>query len=231
MTVGNTDLAMDLLSTLVVAAVALMLAAAVLSWSLHRRAVFHSGVTQRGWQLSKDGETTTVVPATGDWTITKTHSSAAQMSPPSSRVVTTVWTAPTPAVHTAALIAGPAPRPEPRQLAAELLGSATAAMTHWLGIDRVSGGLPLRAVPSVDERLLVFATEGYGSPGALTEVADAVSAWCEVYPAEREHPVVSINDAGVCVRVRTDVLRSTEQLDAFVDLGMRCRLALVRSRA
>jgi len=90
---------------------------------------------------------------------------------------------------------------------------------------------PLRAVPSVDERLLVFATDGYGCAGALTDVADAVSAWCEVYPAEREQPVVSINDAGIGVRVRIDVLRSIEQLEAFVDLGIRCRGAIGRSRA
>lgn len=222
---------MNLLSTLVVAAVALLVAGAVLWWSLRRRAAFRSALTQRGWQLSRHGDTTTIVPDTGDWTVTMTRSYAAQMSPPSSHVVTTVWSAPTPAVQAAALIAGPAPPPELRGLAAELLGSATAAMTRWLGIDQVSGGWPLRAVPSADERLLVFATEGYGAPGTLTEVAHAVSAWCEVYPDEREQPVVSINHAGTGVRVRVDVLRSVEQLDAFVELGMRCRVAIGRSRA
>lgn len=228
MPVGNTDFAMDLPSIVVVAGT-VMIAAVVLLWSLRRRAAFRSALVQRGWQLSRHGEAKTVVPATDDWTVTMTRSYAAQMSPPSSRVVTTVWSAPTPAVQAAALIAGPAPRPDLRDLAAELLGSATAAMTHWLGIDRVSGGRPLREVPS-DERLLVFATEGYGPAGALTDVADAVSAWCEAYPAEREQPVVSINDAGIAVRVRTDVLRSVEQLDAFVNLGMQCRGAIGRSR-
>ncbi|GJF11761.1 hypothetical protein NGTWS0302_12040 [Mycolicibacterium cyprinidarum] len=231
MSVGNTDVAMELLNTAVVVGVTLLIAAAVLTWSLRRRAAFRSTLTQRGWQLSKHDEATTVIPATGDWTVTMTHSYAAQMSPPSTHVVTTVWSAPTPATPAAALIAGLAPRPELRELAAELLGSATPAMTHLLGIDQVSDGRPLRAVPSVDERLLVFATEGYGSPGALTDIADAVSAWCEAYPSEREQPVVSINDAGVAVRVRTDVLRSVEQLDAFVDLGKRCRSALGRSQA
>ena len=222
---------MDLFSTLTVAAVALMLAAAVVLWSQRRRAALRSELAKRGWHHSRHGDTTTVVPATGDWTVTMIRSYAAQMSPPSSRVVTTVWSAPTPAVQGAALIAGPAPPPELRDLAADLLGSATATMTRWLGVDRVTGGMPLHSVASVDNRLLAFATEGYGSPGALTGVADAFSTWCQAYPAEREQPVVSINDAGVCVRVRTDVLRSVEQLDAFVDLGMQCRVAIERSRA
>ena len=228
MPVGNTESAMNLFSTLLVAGT-LILAAALLLWSLRKRAAFRSGLTQRGWQLVRRGQTSTVVPAAGDWKITMTRSYAAQMTPPSTHVVTTVWTAPTPAVQAAALIVGPAPRAELRELATELLGAAPAAVTRWLGIDRVSRGLPLRAVPSVDPRLLAFATENYASPGALTDIADAVSAWCEVFTAEREHPVVSINDAGVCVRVRTDVLGSFDQLDAFVLLGNRCRVALGRS--
>ncbi|MGB0961275.1 MAG: hypothetical protein ACPGVY_01100 [Mycobacterium sp.] len=221
---------MDLLSTIIVVTATVLLAAALLWWTLRRRARFRAAVEHRGWQLSRSGQTTTVVPATGDWTVTLTRSYAVQMSPPGSRVITTVWRAPTPAVQAAALIAGPAPDPELRDLAAELLGSATAVMTRWLGIDRVSGGRPLSSVPS-DARLLVFATEGYGSVGALTDVAEAISAWCEVYPAEREQPVMSINDAGIGVRVRTDVLRSVEQLDAFVDLGLRCGGAIGGSRA
>ncbi|MGD9618376.1 MAG: hypothetical protein AB7G47_11455 [Mycolicibacterium sp.] len=222
---------MDLLITVAVVAVALGFAALLLSWSLRRRAAFRSALEQRGWQLSRHGETTTVVPAAGDWTVTMTRSYAAQMSPPSTRIVTTVWTASTPAAPGAALVAGPAPPAQLRGLAADLVGSATAAMTGWLGLDRVTGGLPLRAVPSADDRLLVFATQGYGPPGALTGLADAVSAWCEKHPAEREHPVVSINEAGICVRVRVDALRSVEQLEAFVDLGMRCRADIDRSRS
>ncbi|MCH9766272.1 MAG: hypothetical protein K0U70_00585 [Actinomycetia bacterium] len=234
----NTELAMDLLSAIVVVPAPVtatvtataLLAAALLWWSLRRRAMFRSALAQRGWQLSRTGQKTTVVPATGDWTVTLTRSYAVQMSPPGSRVITTVWRAPTPAVQEAALIAGPAPDPELRDLAAELLGSATAVMTRWLGIDRVSGGRPLSSV-SCDERLLVFATGSYGPVGPLTDVAEAISAWCEVYPAEREQPVMSINHAGIGVRVRTDMLRSVEQLDAFVDLGMRCRGAIGASRA
>ncbi len=236
--VRNTELAMDLLSAIVVVPATVtaivtataLLAAALLWWSLRRRAMFRSALAQRGWQLSRTGQKTTVVPATGDWSVTLTRSYAVQMSPPGSRVITTVWRAPTPAVQEAALIAGPAPDPELRDLAAELLGSATAVMTRWLGIDRVSGGRPLSSV-SCDERLLVFATGSYGPVGPLTDVAEAISAWCEVYPAEREQPVMSINHAGIGVRVRTDMLRSVEQLDAFVDLGMRCRGAIGASRA
>ena len=85
-------------------------------------------------------------------------------------------------------------------------------------------------MPSADDRLLVFATDGYGPVGALSEVADAVGAWCATHPAEREQPVVSINGAGVCVRVRTDVLRSVEHLTSFVELGTRCRDSIGRSR-
>ena len=74
MSVGNTDVAMELLSTAVVVGIALLIAAAVLTWSLRRRAAFRSTMTQRGWQLSKHDEATTVIPATGDWTATMTHS-------------------------------------------------------------------------------------------------------------------------------------------------------------
>lgn len=220
---------MNLLSTVAVIAVALVLAAAVLYWSLRRRAAFRSALEQRGWHLSRHGDATTVAPVAGDWTVTMSRSYAAQMSPPSTRIVTTVWTASTPAAPGAALIAGPAPPPQLRALAAELVGSSTPAMANWLGIDRLSGGLPLHAVPSADQRLLVFATRGYSPPGRLTDVADAISAWCEDHPSEREQPVVSINDAGVRVRVRTDLLRSVDALEAFVDLGIRCRAALGRS--
>lgn len=222
---------MDLIGPLLVVVLTLVFAAAVAAWSLRRRAAFRSALAQRGWQRFKHGETTTVVPANDDWKVVVARSFAAQMSPPSSHVVTSVWSAPTPAVHAAALVAGPAPDPELRDLAASLLGSATPAMTHLLGIDRVADGRPLRPVPSTDQRLLVFATDGYGPAGALTDVADAVSAWCAVHRAEREQPVVSVGDEGVRIRVRTDVGRSVEQLDAFVDLGMRCRDAVGRSLA
>lgn len=222
---------MDLFSSLAVALAALLLAAAVLWWSLRRRAALRSALEARGWQLQRDGQSAIVVPIIGDWTMTMTRSYAAQMSPPSSRIVTSVWAASTPAVHDAALIAGPAPPAALRALAADLIGSASPTMTSWLGIDRVTAGLPLQAVDSADERLLVFATPGYGSPGTLAGVADAVSAWCRVHTDEREQPAVSINDAGVSVRVRTDVLKTVELLDDFVALGTRCRAAIGSSQA
>ncbi len=221
---------MDLLSNLLVIAVALIVAAAVAAWWLRRRAAFASALAQRGWRRYERGEITTVVPTDDDWTVTMDRSFAAQMSPPSSHVVTSVWSAPTPAVKAAALVAGPAPDPEVRGLAAGLLESATPAMTHLLGIDRVADGRRLRAIPSADQRLLAFATEGYGPAGSLTDLAEAVSAWCAVHRAEREQPVVSIDDNGVRVRVRTDVLRTVEQLEAFIDLGTRCRDAIGRPR-
>jgi hypothetical protein len=221
---------MDLLSNVVVVAGTLVFAAAVAAWWLRRRAAFRAALAQRGWHRIERGEIATVVPTDDDWTVTMTRSFAAQMSPPSSHVVTSVWSAPTPAVKAAALVAGPAPAPGLRELAAGLLESATPAMTQLLGIERVADGRPLRAVPSADPRLLVFATDGYGPAGSLTDLADAVSAWCTVHRAEREQPVVSIDDNGVHVRVRTGVLRTVEQLEAFVDLGTRCRDAIGRPR-
>ncbi len=133
---------MDLLSNLLVAAVALAVAAAVWGWLLRRRAAFRAALAHRGWQRTRRGEKTTVAPATGDWSVTVSRSFAAQMSPPSSHVVTSVWSAPTPVVHDAARVAGAAPEPQLRDLAVELLGSATPAMTRLLGIDQVSEGTP-----------------------------------------------------------------------------------------
>ncbi len=222
---------MTLLSSFLVVAVALISAAAVVAWWLRRRAALRSAPTQRGWRCFRDGETTTLVPDDGDWTVTMTRSYAAQMSPPSSHLVTSVWSAPSPNAQAATLVAGPAPDDQMRDLAVSLLSSATPAMTRLLGIDQVADGRPLRAVSATDPRLLVFATDGYGPAGALTDLAEAVSAWCSVHRTEREQPVVSIDDSGVRIRVRTDVLRSVQQLDAFVALGLRCRDAIGRPGA
>jgi hypothetical protein len=204
------------------------LAAAALAWWMRRQAQFRSALAHRGWEPARSGDQTTVVPATGDWTVTRSRSFAAQMSPPSSHVVVSTWTSPIPTAQ-GAIVAGPAPPAELRDLTAALLGSVTPAMTHWLGIDRVGGGRPLSPVPGIDDRLLAFATAGYHPGGSLAGVADAVSAWCSRYGSEREQPAVSIDDAGVCVRIRADVLRSADQIDAFVELGLRCRGALGRS--
>ena len=166
---------MDLPIALAILA-ALVLLATLASWWLRRRTLFRSALAHRGWQTVRSGDETTVVPAGGDWTITMSRSFAAQMSPPSTRVVVSTWTSPSPRVEGAAMIAGPAPAPELRALTVELLGSATPAMTRWLGIDRVSGGRALAPLSGVDDRLLAFATAGYRPPGRLKGVADAIAA-------------------------------------------------------
>ena len=217
---------MDVLSNLVVAAIAVVFATGVLVWWLRRRAAFRSGLARRGWLWSQDGASTTVAPARGDWAVTMSRSFAAQMSPPSSHVVVSTWTSAVPRAAAGTLVIGPAPPPQLRGLAAEPVGSATPTMAHRLGIDRVTGGRPLSAVAQVDDRLLVFATGDYGPIGSLTAVADAISDWCASYRGEREQPVVTVDESGVRVRVRTDVLRRVEQLDEFVALGTRCRDAL-----
>ena len=194
------DLHNALAITLSVATLALAAASAL--WWRRRRAAFGSALAIRGWQLSRSGDETTVAPTGGDWTITMTRSYAAQMSPPSTHVVVSTWTSPVPRAPGAALVAGPAPAPELRDLTVALLGSATPTMTRWLGIDRVSGGRPLSAVAGVDDRLLAFATAGYHPGCSLAGVADAVSAWCSRYGSEREQPAVSIDDTGVRVPQR-----------------------------
>ncbi|BBX17902.1 hypothetical protein CRI77_16385 [Mycolicibacterium duvalii] len=220
---------MDLSTTLVVIAAALLLAATALTWWLRRRAAFQSALQQRGWRLRTDGDDTVVVPATGDWTLTMRRSYVGQMSPPGKHLVTSVWTCPMPATLGPVLVAGPAPPPELRELAAGLVGSVSPTVTRWLGIDRVSDGRPLRPVPAMDDRLLVFATDGIGPIGTLRAVADAIGDWCSVYETEREQPVLLLDRSGMSVRVRTDVLTSVDVADAFVTLGLRCRGALGRS--
>ena len=219
---------MDPIIVLILVAV-LTLAAAAIGWWMRRQARFRSALAHRGWELTRSGDQTTVIPATGDWTVTMSRSYAAQMSPPSTHVVVSTWTSPIPTAPGAAMVAGPAPPAQLRDLTAALLGSMTPAMNHWLGIDRVGGGRPLSAVAGVDDRLLAFATAGYHPGGSLAGVADAVSAWCSRYGSEREQPAVSIDDTGVRVRIRADVLRSADQIDAFVELGLRCRDGLSRS--
>lgn len=221
---------MELLGTLVVAAVALGVAAAVMLWWLRRRAAFDSTLAQRGWQLSRSGDATVVSSALG-WTITVNRSFAAQMSPPSSHIVVSTWTSPTPRARAGTLVIGPAPPPQLLDLAADLIGSAGPGMTRWLGIDNVTDGHPLGLVSHVDNRLLVLATENYEQTGPLTTVADAVSAWCDAYHGEREQPVLTVDDAGICLRVRIDVMGSLEKIDAFVALGTRCRDAIARPSA
>lgn len=220
---------MNASTTLVVVAVALLVSVTALTWWLRRRASFQSAIQQRGWRVSTNGDDTVVVPATGDWKLTMSRSFAGQMSPPSTHVVTSIWTCPMPATLGAVLVVGPAPPPELRVLATDLIGSAPAAMARWLGLDRVGGGRALQPLPAMDDRLLVFATDGIGPTGTLRAVADAICEWCSVFDAEREQPVLTLDRSGISVRVRTDVLASVELADAFVNLGMRCRGALGRS--
>ncbi|MDY6998410.1 MAG: hypothetical protein SW019_17555 [Actinomycetota bacterium] len=220
---------MDVSTTLVVAAATLLIAATTLAWWLRRRASFHAALQQRGWHVSTEGDDTVVVPVTGDWTLTMTRSFASQMSPPSTHIVTSIWTCPTPATLGAVLVAGPAPPPELRELAADLIGGAPPWISRLLGIDRVSGGRPLQPVTGKDDRLLVFASDGIGPTGTLRPVADALAEWCAVFTAEREQPVLTMDRSGLSVRVRVDVLDSVETADAFVNLGLRCRGAVNRS--
>ena len=220
---------MDVSTTLVVGALTLLVLATALAWWLRRRASFHSALQQRGWRITTSGDDTVVVPITGDWTLTMSRSFAGQMSPPSTHIVTSIWTSPTPATLGAVLVAGPTPPGLLRELATGLMGSAPPAVTRWLGLDRFSGGRPLQALPTMDERLLVFATDGIGPTGKMRTVADAISDWCATFDTERAQPVLTIDKSGISVRVRTDVLESVTMADAFVNLGLRCRGALGRS--
>lgn len=216
-------------TTLVVIAVALLVAVTALAWWLRRRAWFHSALQQRGWRMHTRGEDTVVVPVTGDWTLTMSRSFTAGMSPPATHAVTSTFACPTPATLGARLIAGPAPPKELRDLAGDLIGAAPPALTRWLGIDEAGGGRPLRALPAMDERLLVFATDGIGPTGTLRALADAICDWCATFDEEREQPVLTIDGSGLSVRVRTDVVHRLDAADAFVNLGLRCRGALGRS--
>ena len=139
---------MDVSTTLVVGALTLLVLATALAWWLRRRASFHSAVQQRGWRIETHGEDTVVVPVAGDWTLTMTRSFVAQMSPPSTHIVTSTWSCPTPATLGPVLVAGPAPPGELRELATGLISALPAPLADWLGLDRFSGGRPLRALPA-----------------------------------------------------------------------------------
>ncbi|MCG7579995.1 hypothetical protein [Mycolicibacterium sp. OfavD-34-C] len=220
---------MDVSTTLVVGALTLLVLATGLAWWLRRRASFHSALQQRGWRIETHGEDTVVVPVAGGWTLTMTRSFVGQMSPPSTHIVTSTWACPTPATLGPVLVAGPAPPGELRELATGLISTLPAPLADWLGLDRFGGERPLRALPAMDQRLLVFATDGIGPTGTMRNVADAIGDWCGRFDAEREQPVLTVDRTGISVRVRTDVLRSVEMADAFVNLGLRCRGSLGRA--
>ncbi len=190
-----------------------------------RRAALRRFVADHGWASARDGEATVVTPSDGAWSVRMTRSFATQQTVKTQIVVST-WTSGTPRAISGAVVVGPSP-PEPmRTLAVNLIGSLDPKMSGWLGLARVGDGAPLRHLPSVDHRLLALATDSAGPVGALTEVANAVANWCTEHRSEREQPAVTFGTDGVTVRVRIDVLRSTDQLAAFVDLGKRCAAAL-----
>lgn len=209
--------------TVLIAILTAALAVALAAWQVRRRAAFRAGLASRGLQINRSGDDTVITPEAGDWSVTMTRAFVSQMSPPSTHIVVSTWTSSTPRLTEAVLVVGPSPPPELRELTIALLGSATPAMTGWLGIDKVSGGRPLEPVPSVDRRLLTFATDGYRPSDDLAGIAEAISAWCSQYRSERDQPAVTVDEDGVRVRVRTDVLRSLDQVDAFIELGLRCR--------
>lgn len=123
------------------------------------------------------------------------------------------------------MLAGPSPPGALRELAIGLIGSLDGPLPGWLGLTRVGGGARLRPLSSADPRLLVLATADDDVPG-LAGVADAVSAWCARFRAERDQPAVTLDTDGVTVRVRTDAMQAPDRLLAFVELGLACRAAL-----
>lgn len=115
-----------------------------------------------------------------------------------------------------------------RQLAVQLIGSipSDSKVGGWLGLVRVGNGEPLRHLASVDARLLALGTGHAGRLGSLSGVAAAVQSWTASYSSERAQPAITFDGQGVLVRVRVDVLKSVDQLVAFVDLGQSCATSL-----
>ena len=197
----------------------------LLARSRRRRAHFDALLGERGWARLRDGGTTIVRPEHDDWEVRTTRSFAAQQTPPTTHIVISTWSSASPCRSTGAVLAGPSPPGPLREMAIGLIGSLDGRTRGWLGLGRVGGGAPLRALDAADPRLLVLATTDDEVPG-LAGVADAVSAWCASYPAERDQPAVTLDADGVTVRVRTDVMQAPLRLQAFVELGLACRAAL-----
>lgn len=208
-------------------AVAATVALMVLRRARQRRIAMRRLLAERGWSSVRDGETTIIAPADNAWALRMTQSFAAQQNS-STRIVTTTWSAASPCSSGGAVIAGPTP-PEPmRQLAVQLIGSIPpdSKVGGWLGLARVGNGEPLRHLPSVDARLLALATGASVPLGSLSGVADAVQSWTTSYSSERAQPTITFDSRGVLVRVRVDVLKSVDQLVAFVDLAKSCAASL-----
>lgn len=214
-------------------AIALTLAAAVVAGLLvgwqarQRRVAVRKLCDERGWIFTREGECTVVTPGDSSWIVRMTQSYAAQQSS-TTRIVTSVWSAESPRVHQGALIAGPTPPDPLRDLAVQLVGSVQphSRLSGWLGLARVGDGMALRQISAADSRLLVFGTGELKRASFLSGVADAVDVWTADYSSEREQAAVRFDEQGVQVRVRVNVLRSADQLAAFVELGTRCAASL-----
>lgn len=193
------------------------------------RAALGGLLGERGWMARRDGETTTVTPATDDWVLRSRRAFATQQSVPGTHVVTSTWTAPTPRMGSGALLAGPSPPGPARAIAVALIDSLDPKLAGWIGMGRVGDGQPLQHELPADPRLLVLGTADAVALGTLAAVADAVEEWCARYRSEREQPALSLSGDGLEVRVRVDVMSSAAQLADFVALCEKCRAAVAGS--
>ncbi|CAN5467054.1 hypothetical protein BH11ACT7_BH11ACT7_17900 [soil metagenome] len=208
-------------------AAAVMLALGIGVVAAQRRARIGALMSAHGWVRSRRDDTTTITAGDDSWAVEITRSFASQQSPPSTHIVTSTWTDAAPRRSSLALVAGPSPPPEMRDIAISAFAALPGRLKGWLGMTRPVAGAGLQIAEEVDPRLLAFVTEGQAhATGSLTAMADAVDTWCGNYGREREQPAVSLNAEGIQIRVRVDVSRSPAQLSAFVDLGRRCRAAL-----
>lgn len=194
-----------------------------------KRAALQLLLDERGWNARRDGEITTVSPATDDWALRMQRSFATQQPVPGTHVVTSTWTAPTPRMGSGALLVGPSPPGPARAIAVALIDSLDPKLAGWIGMGRVGDGQPLQHVLPADPRLLVLGTADAGAPGTLVAVADAVEEWCARYDSEREQPALSLSGGGLEVRVRVDVMSSATRLAHFVALCEKCRAAVAGS--
>lgn len=217
---------MELLVILGVVAATVITVVAVRRY-FQRRGAVRMLLAERGWSSVRDGEATVITPHDNSWVLRMTQSFAAQQTG-STRIVTTTWSAPSPRSADGAVIVGPTP-PEPmRELAVQLIGSIppNGKFGGWLGLAHVGKGEPLRHLTSVDARLLALSTGHPGQLGSLSGVAAAVESWTTSYSSERAQPAITFDGEGVRVRVRVGVLKSVDQLVAFVDLGHSCASSL-----
>ncbi|MDZ7886118.1 MAG: hypothetical protein U5N53_25900 [Mycobacterium sp.] len=201
----------------------------VLRARARKRAAVQRLLDEHGWAVHRDGEITTLTPATGDWAVRSRRAFAVQQSVPGTHIVTSTWSAPTPRMGSGALLVGPSPPGPARAIAVALIDSLDPKLAGWIGMGRVGGGQPLQHVLPADPRLLVLGTAEAAAPGTLVAVADAVEEWCARYDSEREQPALSLSGDGLEVRVRVDVMSSAARLAHFVALCEKCRAAVAGS--